>query len=59
MPIALNASLAWKQADADQTRLLQALQGNILKGHGRPFAAHIFFKLDPAKQRCVPLKRQH
>ena len=50
MPIALNASLAWKQADADQTRLLQALQGNILKGHGRPFAAHIFFKLDPAKQ---------
>ena len=49
MPIALNAPLAWKQADADQTRLLQALQGNILKGHGRPYAAHIFFKLDPAK----------
>ena len=49
MPIALNAPLAWTQADADQTRLLQALQGNILKGHGRPYAAHIFFKLDPAK----------
>jgi Dyp-type peroxidase family len=49
MPITLNAPLAWKKADPDETKLLQALQGNILKGHGRHFAAHIFFKLDAAK----------
>ena len=49
MPITLNASLAWTSADAEQVKLLQALQGNILKGHGRPHATHIFFRLDPTK----------
>ena len=29
--------------------MLQSLQGNILKGHGRDFTANIFFKLDNAK----------
>ncbi len=51
MPITLNAPLAWKKADADQLKLLQALQGNILKGHGREFATQLFFKLDPAQPR--------
>jgi Dyp-type peroxidase family len=49
MPITLNAPLAWKKADAEQLKMLQALQGNILKGHGRDFATQLFFKLDPAK----------
>jgi Dyp-type peroxidase family len=49
MPIALNAPLAWKKADADQLKMLQALQGNILKGHGRDFATQVFFKLDAAQ----------
>ncbi len=49
MPINLNAALSWKNATPDEQRMLQALQGNILKGHGRKFTANIFFKLDPAK----------
>lgn len=55
MPINLNAPLAWTQANADELKLLQALQGNILKGHGRKHTANIFFKLDPAKP--VPSRR--
>lgn len=50
LPIPLASPLAWKSADADQLRMLQSLQGNILKGHGRHFAALIFFKLNPAQQ---------
>lgn len=50
MAINLNASLAWTKANDEQQRMLQALQGNILKGHGRPTTANIFFKLDPAKK---------
>ena len=49
MPINLTAPLAWKTANADETKMLQCLQGNILKGHGREFTANIFFKLDPGK----------
>ena len=49
MPITLTTPLAWKQADADQLKMLQALQGNILKGHGRHHTANIFIKFDPAK----------
>jgi Dyp-type peroxidase family len=49
MPINLNAALSWKNATPDEQQMLQALQGNILKGHGRKFTANIFFKLDPAK----------
>ncbi len=49
MPVNLNAPLSWTKADADELKLLQCLQGNILKGHGRDFTANIFFQLDSAK----------
>ncbi len=51
MPVNLTAPLSWKKADKDEVAMLQNLQGNILKGHGRDFTANIFFKLDPAKKR--------
>jgi len=50
MAINLAAPLAWTKATAEENKMLQALQGNILKGHGRNYTANIFFKLDPAKQ---------
>jgi Dyp-type peroxidase family len=49
MPVNLAAPLAWTKAGADELKMLQSLQGNILKGHGRDFTANIFFKLDPAR----------
>ena len=49
MAIDLSKPLAWTKATAQQQQMLQALQGNILKGHGRPETVNIFFKLDPAK----------
>ena len=32
--------------------MLEALQGNILKGHGRPETVNIFFRLDPAQAQA-------
>ena len=55
MAIKLTAPLAWTKANHDELRMLQSLQGNILKGHGRDFTANIFFRFDPAKQ--LELKR--
>jgi len=49
MSIDLTKPLSWKNADHDEQRMLRALQGNILKGHGRSATVNIFFKIDPAK----------
>jgi Dyp-type peroxidase family len=50
MPIDLTKPLSWKNATHDEQRMLRALQGNILKGHGRPATVNIFFKIDTAKK---------
>jgi Dyp-type peroxidase family len=51
--INLNAPLAWMNANLDEQKMLQNLQGNILKGHGRDFTANVFFKFsaDVAKSK--------
>ena len=50
MSIALNKPLAWTSASTEEIKLLENLQGNILKGHGRHFTGNIFFQLDPAQK---------
>jgi len=51
MPIDVTKPLSWKNANHDEQRMLRALQGNILKGHGRPASINIFFRIDAAKRR--------
>ena len=50
MPIDLTKPLSWKNASPEEQKMLQCLQGNILKAHGRPETLNIFFRLDPAQQ---------
>ena len=50
MAIALNQPLHWTAANSDELKLLENLQGNILKGHGRQFTGNIFIQFDPAKK---------
>lgn len=50
MTITLTAPLKWTNATHDELLLLQSLQGNILKGHGREFANIIFFQFDTNKK---------
>ena len=53
MAIDLTKPLAWGQASHEEQRMLRALQGNILKGHGRPNTVNIFFKMDATKQHAM------
>lgn len=46
MPVDLNAPLEWKTAD---TAVLDDLQGNILKGHGRDHTINLFLQFDAAQ----------
>lgn len=52
MAINLTKPLAWTSATHEEQQMLRDLQGNILKGHGRPETSNLFFKLDPAKQQA-------
>jgi len=46
MSIDLNQPLRWKTANAARVAMLDDLQGQILKGHGRRQAAHVFLRFD-------------
>jgi hypothetical protein len=46
-PIKLDAPLEWTAAKPAEQKMLQNLQGNILKGHGRDATTNIFFTLGP------------
>lgn len=48
MPIDLSRPLAWKQAQGEQLEMLQDLQANILKGHGRKHTAQLFLAFTAA-----------
>lgn len=52
MAIDLTKPLAWKSATHEEQAMLRDLQGNILKGHGRPETTNIFFRFDPTKQQA-------
>src|SRR5450631_277184 len=51
MAIDLTKPLSWRNASHDEQRMLRSLQGNILKGHGRPATVNVFFKIDPVKKQ--------
>ena len=53
MSIDLTKPLAWKQATHDEQKMLRALQGNILKGHGRPTTVNIFFSIAAAQKLAM------
>ncbi len=52
MAIDLSKPLAWQSASHEEQQMLRDLQGNILKGHGRPETSNVFFKLDPTKAQA-------
>jgi Dyp-type peroxidase family len=58
MAVNLNAPLKWRSANADETAMLDDLQGNILNGHGRRSTLDMFirFGADQAKARAFVKK---
>lgn len=46
----LSQPLTWKSADPNVVALLDDLQANILKGHGRRHSLNLFLQFNPAKQ---------
>jgi Dyp-type peroxidase family len=53
VPIDLTKPLAWTKADHDEQRMLRSLQGNILKGHGRPATINLFFQTPGAQKHAI------
>jgi Dyp-type peroxidase family len=49
MPINLDKPLSWTTADADEAAMLDDLQGNILKSHGRDHTAQLFLHFDDSQ----------
>jgi len=53
MPLALDKLLRWPTDDLDEIAMLDDLQGNILKSHGRDHAVHMFLRFgDSASGRA-------
>src|SRR6478735_3920943 len=52
MAIDLTKPLAWTSATHEEQQMLCDLQGNILKGHGRPETTNLFFTLDSTKRQA-------
>ena len=49
----LNVPLTWKGPDPNVAALLDDLQANILKGHGRDHSINLFLKFDPTKAAAI------
>lgn len=49
----LDQPLKWTASDKAVGALLDDLQANILKGHGRDHAIHLFLAFDPAKKAAI------
>ena len=54
----LEAPLRWKAANALEQKVLENLQGNILKGHGRDRTENIFFQFGEDTQKCKRALRE-
>lgn len=54
----LDAPLRWKAANSVEQKVLENLQGNILKGHGRDHTANIFFQFGADKVKSRRALRQ-
>ena len=53
--INLNQALSWEKASVLETEMLEKLQGNILKGHGRNFTTNIFFNFGANQEKSKEL----
>jgi deferrochelatase/peroxidase EfeB len=53
MPIDLNEPLDWESATGDARVMLEDLQGNILKGHGRHHTANLFLNFSGEKTKVA------
>jgi Dyp-type peroxidase family len=50
MPVDLDKPLSWKDVDADEAAMLDDLQGNILKSHGRDHTAQLFLQFPDSRR---------